>query len=435
MKNITIPTPLQGQTLEDKVRILTEGAKYDVSCSSSGSARQGKKGALGDCSPAGICHSFTPDGRCVSLLKILMSNECIYNCKYCASRREEDVERATLSVEELCEITVGFYRRNYIEGLFLSSAVFRSPDRTMELLTETVIRLRTQYNFHGYIHLKAIPGCDPQWLDLAAQYADRMSENIELPSSAGLKMLAPQKTKESILTPMKRLAALSARSKETRGRAKILPAGHTTQMIVGATADADGTILRLSEGLYRNYAMRRVYYSAYVPVGNPSLLPVKPPDLIRENRLYQADWLLRFYGFQAEELLNPAENFDPSIDPKSQWALAHPEQFPVEVNTAPYEMLLRVPGIGIKSAWRIARAREVSTLRYEDLKRMGVVLRRAAHFITCDGKYHGCGENRAVLKSYLLAPAFANKDPNQISLTDAALLLQETKRSALTGQL
>ena len=371
----------------------------------------------------------------MSLLKILMSNECIYNCKYCASRREEDVERATLSVEELCEITVGFYRRNYIEGLFLSSAVFRSPDRTMELLTETVIRLRTQYNFHGYIHLKAIPGCDPQWLDLAAQYADRMSENIELPSSAGLKMLAPQKTKESILTPMKRLAALSARSKETRGRAKILPAGHTTQMIVGATADADGTILRLSEGLYRNYAMRRVYYSAYVPVGNPSLLPVKPPDLIRENRLYQADWLLRFYGFQAEELLNPAENFDPSIDPKSQWALTHPERFPVEVNTAPYEMLLRVPGIGIKSAWRIARAREVSTLRYEDLKRMGVVLRRAAHFITCDGKYHGCGENRAVLKSYLLAPAFANKDPNQISLTDAALLLQETKRSALTGQL
>ena len=435
MKNITVPTPLQGQTLEDKVRILTEGAKYDVSCSSSGSARQGKRGALGDCAPAGICHSFTPDGRCVSLFKILMSNRCVYNCKYCASRREADVERATLTPEELCEITVGFYRRNYIEGLFLSSAVFDSPDRTMELLTETVIRLRTQYGFHGYIHLKAIPGCDPQWLDLAARYADRMSENIELPSSAGLKMLAPQKTKESILTPMKRLALLSAQGKESRGRGKILPAGHTTQMIVGATADPDGVILRLSEGLYRNYTMRRVYYSAYVPVGNPSLLPVKPPDLIRENRLYQADWLLRFYGFQAEELLDPTENFDPVIDPKSQWALAHPELFPVEINTAPYEMLLRVPGIGIKSAWRIARAREVATLRYEDLQKMRVVLRRAAHFITCNGKYYGCGENRAVLKSYLLAPAFANKEPDQISLTDAALLLQETKFSALSGQL
>lgn len=435
MQILSAPSVRPSQTIEDKIRILTEGAKYDVSCSSSGSARAGQRGAVGDCLPAGVCHSFTPDGRCVSLLKILMTNECIYNCKYCVNRREEDVERARLTPRELCEITVGFYRRNYIEGLFLSSAVFSTPDETMALLTETVIMLRTEYGFRGYIHLKAIPGCDPEWLDLAAAYADRMSENIELPSSAGLKMLAPQKTRESILTPMKRLAAISAKAIVQKGRSRILPAGQTTQMIIGATPDADGTVLRLSQGLYRNFAMKRVYYSSYIPVGNPSLLPMKPPDLIRENRLYQADWLLRFYGFEAEELLEPNQNFDPSVDPKSDWALRHPEKFPVEINTAPYEMLLRVPGIGVKSAWRIARARETATLRYEDLHRMKVVLRRAAHFITCNGKYYGCGENRAVLKSYLLAPAFAEKEPGQISLTEAAAQLNALRRSALTGQL
>ncbi len=429
------PAVLPGMTVEDKIRILTEGAKYDVSCSSSGSARGGKRGVLGDCAPAGICHSFTPDGRCVSLLKILMSNECVYNCKYCASRREEDIPRATLTPREICEITVGFYRRNYIEGLFLSSAVFFSPNETMQRLTETVMLLRTEYRFFGYIHLKAIPGCDPDWIDLAARYVDRMSENIELPSSEGLKMLAPQKTKESILKPMEQLAKISEKALALKSRAKILPAGQTTQMIIGATPDPDGIILRLSEGLYRRFAMKRVYYSAYVPVGNPSLLPVKPPDLLRENRLYQGDWLLRFYGFTAEELLEPGQNFDPAVDPKSDWALRHPEYFPIEVNTAPYEMLLRVPGIGIKSAWRIAEARKTATLHYEDLKRMKVVLRRAAHFITCNGKYYGCGENRTVLRSYLLAPAFAEKEPGQISLTDAANLLNEAKRTALTGEL
>lgn len=432
---ITAPAVLPSLTLEDKIRILTEGAKYDASCSSSGSARAAKKGGLGDCAVAGICHSFTPDGRCVALLKILMSNECLYNCKYCINRRETDLPRATLTPREICEITVGFYRRNYIEGLFLSSALFASPDRTMELLTETIILLRTEYRFHGYIHLKAIPGCDPQWIDLASQYADRMSENIELPSSAGLKRLAPQKTKESILKPMGRLAQISGKALALKGRSKILPAGQTTQMIIGATPDPDGVILRLSEGLYRQFAMKRVYYSAYIPVGNPSLLPVKPPDLLRENRLYQADWLLRFYGFTAEELLDAGENFDPAVDPKSHWALKHPECFPVEINTAPYEMLLRVPGIGVKSAWRIARARETATLRYEDLRRMKVVLRRAAHFITCNGKYYGCGENRAVLRSYLLAPGYGEREPGQFTLTESALLLQESKPSALTGQL
>ncbi len=428
------PALIWGLSLEEKVKILTEGAKYDVSCSSSGSARNGKRRRLGDCAPAGICHSFTPDGRCISLLKILMSNECIYNCKYCINRREEDLPRATLTPREICEITVGFYRRNYIEGLFLSSAVTVSPEETMKRLVETVILLREQYGFYGYIHLKAIPGCDPQWLDLAARYVDRMSENIELPSSAGLKLLAPQKTRESILRPMRRLASISQKSLELKGRAKILPAGQTTQMIIGATPDPDGVILRLSEGLYRQFAMKRVYYSAYVPVGNPSLLPIHPPDLLRENRLYQADWLLRFYGFQAEELLEPGENFDPAVDPKSHWALKHPDYFPVEINTAPYEALLRVPGIGIKSAWRITQARTTGTLHYEDLKRMGVVLRRAAHFITCNGKYYGCGENPAVLRSYLLAPAFGKREPGQITLTDAALLLKDAKVSALTGQ-
>lgn len=428
------PALIGSLSLEEKVKILTEGAKYDVSCSSSGSARKGKRGRLGDCAPAGICHSFTPDGRCVSLLKILMSNECIYNCKYCVNRREEDLPRATLTPREICEITVGFYRRNYIEGLFLSSAVTVSPEETMKRLVETVILLREQYGFYGYIHLKAIPGCDPQWLDLAARYVDRMSENIELPSSAGLKLLAPQKTRESILRPMRRLASISEKALALKGRAKILPAGQTTQMIIGATPDPDGVILRLSEGLYRQFAMKRVYYSAYVPVGNPSLLPVRPPDLLRENRLYQADWLLRFYGFQAEELLEPGENFDPAVDPKSHWALKHPEYFPVEINTAPYEALLRVPGIGIKSAWRITQARTTGTLHYDDLKKMGVVLRRAAHFITCNGAYHGCGDNPAVLRSYLLAPAFREREPGQITLTDAALLLKDTKVSALTGQ-
>lgn len=434
MELCTHPAVLEGQTMEEKLRILTEGAKYDVSCSSSGSARTARRGSVGDCAPAGVCHSFTPDGRCVSLLKILMSNECIYNCKYCVNRREVDLPRARLTPRELCEITVGFYRRNYIEGLFLSSAVFSTPNETMEKMIETVILLRTEYRFRGYIHLKAIPGCDPDLLDLAAQYADRMSENVELPSSAGLKLLAPQKTKESILTPMRRLAEISHRALAKKGRSRILPAGQTTQMIIGATPDADGTILRLSEGLYRRFAMKRVYYSAYVPVGNSSLLPVNPPDLLRESRLYQADWLLRFYGFTAEELLEVGENFDRSLDPKSDWALRHPECFPIEINTAPYEMLLRVPGIGVKSAWRIARARETATLHYEDLAKMRVVLRRAAHFITCNGKYHGCGENRAVLRSYLLAPAFAQQEPGQILLTDAALALQSAKKSALNGE-
>ncbi len=434
--DIISPAVLHSQTLQEKIHILTEGAKYDVSCSSSGSARKGKRSEVGDCAPAGICHSFTPDGRCVSLLKILLSNECIYNCKYCVNRKEEDIPRARLTPKELCEITVGFYRRNYIEGLFLSSAVFSSPNETMKQLCETVILLRTKYNFHGYIHLKAIPGCSPQWLDLAALYADRMSENIELPSATGLKLLAPQKTRESILTPMKRLAQLSQQALPQKGTAKILPAGQTTQMIIGATPDADGTILRLSEGLYRNFAMKRVYYSAYIPVGNSSLLPVKPPNLLRENRLYQADWLLRFYGFSAEELLSPEENFDLSLDPKAHWALLHPEYFPLEINTAPYEMILRVPGIGVKSAWRIVQARQTGSLRYEDLRKMKVVLRRASHFITCNGTYYGCGENPSVLRSYLLSDTSEGKYTDQISLTEAAQvqILNQSKTAALTGQ-
>lgn len=429
------PFLLSPTDLNQRLRILAESAKYDVSCSSSGSARKRTSSGFGDGAPAGICHSFTPDGRCISLLKILMTNECAYNCKYCVNRRESDVPRASLSPREICEITVGFYRRNYIEGLFLSSAVQGSPEETMKRLTETVKLLREEYGFCGYIHLKAIPGSSPEWLDLAACYADRISENIELPSSAGLKRLAPQKTREAILAPMKHLADLSIRAKQQKGKAKLLPAGQTTQMIIGATPDPDGTILRLSEGLYRHYGMRRVYYSAYVPVGNALVLPERPPDLLRENRLYQADWLLRFYGFSAEELL-PKESFlDPFLDPKADWALRHPELFPQEINTAPYEMLLRIPGIGVKSAWRIDQARKTTNLRFEDLKRMKVTLRKAVHFITCGGKYFGRSDNPNVLRGYLIGSRGREEISGQMTLTDAARCLSESQSLARTGEL
>lgn len=394
-------------SLSDRFRILTEGAKYDVSCSSSGSDRQG-------CFAGGICHTFTPDGRCVSLLKILMSNDCRYQCRYCPNRKDLDIPRATLSPTELCEITDSFYRRNYIEGLFLSSAVFNTPDITMERMLQAVILLRKVYRFQGYIHMKAIPGCDPLLIRRAAEYADRMSVNTELPSRAGLQRLAPQKKPEHLAAPMTQLAQIWRERKETGQR--ILPAGQTTQMIVGATPDRDATILALTERLYLRYGMKRVYYSAYSPVGDPKVLPTEPEERLRENRLYQADWLLRFYGFSAGELLAPGENLDPDLDPKSAWALRNPQQFPIEINTAPYEMLLRVPGIGIRSAHRILQARKETQLTCEDLQKMKVVLRRASHFILCNGKYQGCGENRTILRSRLLIPGARQVSPDQYSL-------------------
>ncbi len=379
--------------LMDKLKVLADSAKYDVSCVSSGSSRKNTPGGIGSSFAAGICHSFTGDGRCVSLLKILMSNQCIYDCAYCVNRSSNDVPRAAFTPEEIAALTINFYRRNYIEGLFLSSAVVKSPDHTMELITRAVRLLREQYRFNGYIHIKAIPGADNALIERAGSYVDRMSVNIELPTNDGLKLLAPQKKKDEILGPMGFISGRISESTEDRQRFRsapnFVPAGQSTQLIVGATPDHDLGILKLTDGLYRRYHMRRVFYSAYVPVSNHPALPkdIKPP-LLREHRIYQADWLLRFYGFKADELLDDAhKDFDTLLDPKCDWALRHLDQFPVEVNRADYYQLLRVPGIGVRSAERIIKARRTQKLDFDDIKKLGAVLKRARFFITCKGRY------------------------------------------------
>lgn len=406
-------------TIAEKFKILTEGAKYDVSCSSSGANRGSVRGKHGLTNVGGVCHSFTADGRCISLLKVLLTNNCIYDCQYCVNRKSADVPRAKFEPEELCKLVMGFYDRNYIEGLFLSSAVFRSPDDTMEQLIQTIHLLREKYSFNGYIHLKAIPGCDQDLLDHAAQLADRISVNMELPSKTSLKMLCPDKKSEQIVTPIKRLSQLYvAQQQGAFGQKKILPAGQTTQMIIGASPDTDYGILRLSEKLYRQMKMKRVYYSAYIPTGNAKILPIKPPDLIRENRLYQADWLLRFYGFEAEEILERQTNLALDMDPKCAWALRHPELFPIEVNTADPLQLMRVPGIGIKSVNKILAARKTTNLTYDDLKRMKIVMKRAVHFILCSGKYYGLGLREDVLHRALISDEFAATQPQQLNLLD-----------------
>ena len=378
-----------------KLKILSDAAKYDVSCSSSGSRRANMPGGIGNAAYAGICHSWAEDGRCISLLKILMTNHCIYDCSYCVNGSSHDTERAILTPDEIAELTIQFYRRNYIEGLFLSSGVYKSPNYTTELLIKTAKKLREEKLFNGYIHMKGIPGTDSTLIRELGKYVDRLSVNMELPSSAGLKLLAPQKTKETILNPMKavRQGILERREnrKHSRKAPSFVPAGQTTQMIIGATPDSDRNILRLSEALYHQVALKRVYYSAYVPVlSNPRLPALQQPPLLREHRLYQADWLLRYYQFTADEILteeNP--DFDLTIDPKACWALRHPEVFPVEINKASYHMLLRVPGIGVTSARRICAARRSAWLSYDTLRRFGVVLKRAKFFITCRGKYYG----------------------------------------------
>lgn len=381
--------------LLSKLEILADAAKYDVSCSSSGSNRKNAGKGLGNGHMAGICHSWSDDGRCISLLKILLTNECIYNCVYCVNRSSNDIPRASFTPEEVAELTINFYRRNYIEGLFLSAAVFKSPDYTMELMVKTAKLLRQEYRFNGYIHMKAIPGADMALIHEAGQLVDRMSVNIELPSNEGLKLLAPQKKKEAIIKPMGFISSQITEKVEERKlyrkAGKFVPAGQSTQLIVGATSDADLNILRLSEGLYNRFDLKRVYYSAYVPVSNDPKLPViANPPLLREHRLYQADWLLRFYGFSSKELLREDQpNFDVFLDPKCNWALRNLHLFPLEINRAPYEMLLRIPGIGVKSANRIAAARRFHSLSYDSLKKIGVVLKRAKFFITCNGKYYG----------------------------------------------
>lgn len=379
--------------LEDKLRILTGAAKYDVACTSSGVSRVGKKGSLGNASYGGICHSFAADGRCISLLKILMSNACVYDCSYCVNRRSNDTPRATLSPGELAELTIQFYRRNYIEGLFLSSGVIKNPDYTCEQMIKAIRLLRDEYRFNGYIHAKAIPGADRLLIDELGLLVDRLSVNIELPSGSSLKLLAPDKSKEAILQPMSRIRDKLRENRTEivryKNAPKFAPAGQATQMIIGATPETDYKIISLAEALYKKYTLKRVFYSAYIPVvegGNLPALNTKPP-LLREHRLYQADFLLRFYGFSAKELLDEKNpNFNTAVDPKCNWALNHMELFPVEVNSAPLEMLLRVPGIGVKGAEKIVTARKNSALDFDGLKKLNIVLKRAQYFITCKGK-------------------------------------------------
>ncbi len=426
---------------ENKLKILTDGAKYDVSCSSSGSRRKNTPGGVGNASYGGICHSFTQDGRCISLLKILMTNDCVFDCKYCPNRHSADVPRAELTPEEICELTMGFYQRNYIEGLFLSSAVKGNPNETMQKLYDTVYLLRTKYHFNGYIHLKGIPHADKLLVEKACLLVDRMSYNVELPSEQSLKLLAPQKTKESVLSPISRLAT---KKRETalefkgatgktlrKGTGKFLPAGQTTQMIVGATKESDGQILKLTEALYRKFDLKRVYYSSYIPVVEDPILPDKPTGLLREHRLYQADWLLRFYGFEVNEILEEGENLPLEYDPKCAWAVKHPELFPVEVNRASLEELLRVPGIGTKGAYRILSARRYAKLTFEDLVKMRIVLKRAKHFITCQGKFIGLEKQESVKNSLIVAER--TETDTQLSLFDNTLLTDAETRRILNG--
>lgn len=382
-------------TLMEKLKILADAAKYDVSCASSGVDRK-NKGGLGNSANCGICHSWASDGRCISLLKVLMTNDCVYDCAYCINRLSNDIQRASFTPEEVAKITIEFYRRNYIEGLFLSSAVEKDPNTTMEKIIKILLILRNQEKFYGYIHIKAIPGADPLLIRRAGELADRMSVNIELPSRESLKLLAPQKQVEKLFLPMKQIKDEINIAKEDRAiykyAKKFVPAGQSTQVIVGATNDSDRTILMAAENMYKQFQLKRVYYSAYMPVNEGKNLPAiyTAPPLLREHRLYQADWLLRFYKFNATELLSEANNnFDLDFDPKINWAFNNIEKFPVEINKADYATLLRIPGIGVTSANRIVKQRNIMKINFEDLKRIGVAVKRAKYFILCNGKFFG----------------------------------------------
>lgn len=437
-------------TLTEKLSILADAAKYDASCASSGVDRK-SSGTLGNATACGICHSFAGDGRCISLLKVLKTNVCRYDCAYCHNRRSNDVPRATFTARELCELTMEFYRRNYIEGLFLSSAVTRDPDSTMEELIRTLELVRGA-GFGGYIHAKAIPGADGRLVERLGRLCDRMSVNIELPSAASLSELAPDKTREAILRPMGYIGQRVAQRREEKqlfaSAPEFVPAGQSTQLIVGATAESDRQILRLSQGLYRSYGMRRVYYSAYTPVNHAANLPEIPrAPLLREHRLYQSDWLLRFYGFTAEELLTPEHpNLDEKVDPKCGWALRHLEEFPVEVLSADYARLLRVPGIGMTSARRICEMRRSTIITEQSLRRLGVVMKRARHFITLNGRYLGWKVDERPIRSALVAldgaPAalraqqlsFFDEPTNDWQMLDSALKLTTQRLSAAGGE-
>lgn len=413
--------------IREKLNILADAAKYDVSCSSSGGTRKNDTKGLGNSHTSGICHTYTEDGRCVSLLKILLTNHCIYDCLFCVSRKSNDIKRAAFTVDEVVELTMNFYRRNYIEGLFLSSGIFKNADFTMERLLLVVKKLRLEQNYNGYIHLKTIPGASDELIKEAGLYADRMSINLEMPTEAGLKLLAPEKNHADVIKPLdfvqKQIAQFSADKKQIKHIPKFVPAGQSTQMVIGATPESDKDIMYTANAFYKNFSLKRVYYSGYVPISNDSRMPVlgTQPPLLRENRLYQTDWLMRFYGFKVQEILNDANpNLDVDIDPKLSWAIRNMQHFPVDINTADYKMILRIPGIGVMSAKKIVQARKFGKLRIDQLKKIGVAYNRAKHFIIClDSSYQLKDYQGTQIKAFILAESqskYLKTDSNQILL-------------------
>lgn len=414
--------------IREKLGILADAAKYDVSCSSSGGTRKNDNKGVGD-SSNGICHTYTEDGRCVSLLKILLTNHCIYDCAFCVSRKSNDVKRAAFTVDEVVELTMSFYRRNYIEGLFLSSGIFKDADFTMERLVRIVKKLRIEQRFNGYIHLKTIPGASPELLTEAGLYADRMSINLEMPTEAGLKLLAPEKSHEEVKKPLGFIQNTITQFKDEKqtglikSMPKFVPAGQSTQMVIGATPETDMEIMYSADEYYKNFSLRRVYYSGYIPISHDSRMPVigTQPPLLRENRLYQTDWLMRFYGFDVKELLNAKNpHLDTDMDPKLGWALRNLDQFPVDINTADYRMILRVPGIGVQSAKKIVQARKFGKLRSDQLQKIGIAYNRAKHFIRCTDSPYLINEPDAPhLKNLILAESrskYLKVPQNQLSL-------------------
>lgn len=407
--------------IQKKLSILSDAAKYDASCASSGAKRAGEKGKLGHTTGSGICHSYTPDGRCVSLLKILLTNHCIFDCQYCINRSSSDVQRARFTPEEVVHLTIEFYRRNYIEGLFLSSGIIQSPDYTMEQLARVAKILREEKGFNGYIHLKTVPGASQEWLDQAGRYADRLSVNVELPTASDLKTLAPEKSLPEIEQSMDDIRQRVQAAKEERSKSPkaptFAPSGQSTQMIVGATQTADGTILQTAQQLYSTHKLRRIYYSAFSPIPfADGRLPFSAPPLIREHRLYQSDWLMRYYGFKPDEIASPDENLDVTLDPKLAWALRHRAFFPVDVNTAPREKLLRIPGVGVRNVEAILRIRRHKKIRLQDLQRLRVSVKRALPFLICEDHFSSALEiDRLALRSKVAPP-----QSQQMLLFDAA---------------
>ena len=413
--------------ITEKLNILADAAKYDVSCSSSGSNRKNDNNGVGNGHYSGICHTFTEDGRCVSLLKILLTNHCIFDCAYCVSRKSNDIQRAAFTVEEVVELTMNFYRRNYIEGLFLSSGIFKNADFTMERLLRVVKKLRLEEKYNGYIHLKTIPGASEDLVKEAGLYVDRMSINLEMPTESGLKLLAPEKSHQDVIKPLgfvqNQIIQLKDERKLIKSVPKFVPAGQSTQMVIGATPETDKDIMYTADTFYKNFSLRRVYYSGYIPISNDTRMPVlgtKPP-LLRENRLYQTDWLMRFYGFNVREILNDENpHLDVDIDPKLSWALRNLHYFPVDINAAPYEMIMRIPGIGVGSAKKIVQARRFGKLHIYQLKKIGVAYNRAKHFIKCADTPYQIKDFQAMqIKSFILADSkskYLKTDTNQLIL-------------------